>query len=351
MCLLPVNSLRYIHDPLGEHRNFRWARGLAHTFTKNDTHCVTALNVSWVPLLIVGIVNLSLRSDGRFGVEDPLNWPQFYSASRPHLAFIPKRPHTPGTLSYTLQVYLCDLAIVGGDVRCKVLAGDAHLAAIVEESEAILNIEHIALPAVFGLDDEKVEEENRGRKGKGKATQRVQALERFKALDHELLPARLAVWQEALDTLNVSKPCKSLVGLWFPEPEMFVMPQNKLRLMVYISNWMTIRMPLFGLLGRATLHLHATQKTWRTLLARFPEQSEDEKQVSEGQRTPASTSKSAAAGGIAKTSSTLLSQAIKRKEAAQKRYQQKEAVCAYFTALLGFQQPLKLRVEPISSFV
>lgn len=336
---------RHFRDPLGEHRKFHWARGLAHAFTDKDTHCVTALNVPWVPWPVVGHVAISLRSDGRFGVEDPLNWPQLYSPSRPHLAFIPKRPThqascapiwttpTPtdflqanddpsgqayGYLSsrkllllrtsveeldYIIHGFLCDtpapqtqyveeilrlqaatrnalalfavpssfrnivslagrlhrcfaeclaymrwhfvtqrvapssrvreavelepgidglgvmgafctdqsiaqqlyaagvpvwyvqvrhmvgniqiegrqpvhftkptdvvvdLAIAGGDVRRKVVAGEDHLAAIAQESEALLDIEHVALPAAFGLEDDDMEEEDWGRKGKGK---------------------------------------------------------------------------------------------------------------------------------------------------------------------------------------
>ncbi|GJF00968.1 hypothetical protein PsYK624_172720 [Phanerochaete sordida] len=61
-----------------------------------------------------------------------------------------------------------DLAIAGGDVRRKVIAGEAHLAAIAEESEALLDIEHVALPAAFGLEDDEMEEEDWGHKGKGK---------------------------------------------------------------------------------------------------------------------------------------------------------------------------------------
>ncbi|GJE86778.1 hypothetical protein PsYK624_028600 [Phanerochaete sordida] len=502
-------------DPLAEQRNFRWARGLAHAFTKKDTHCVTALNVSSVPHLVVGPVDVPLHSDGRFGVKDPLNWPQLYSTTRPHLPFIPKRPthqavcaprwltpvpndfiranddpsgqaygylsshklrnlrlivgdldgmvHVFQRLSPALQTHiidellrlhaatrnalalfavpssfrnvvsLCgrlhrcwaecwavmrwytvtqchppsshvcasvplepgidgcgvmgafctdqsiaqqlytagvpvwyiqvrhmvgniqiegrqpvpftqpvdviqDLAIAGGDVRRRVVAGEAHLAAIAEESEALLDIEHVALPAAFGLDEEEMEAEDRGHKGKGKgkATQRVLALERFKYQEHELLPPRVAAWQEGLNTLNPSKRCEALIGLWFPEPEMLVMPQNKLRLLVYISNWVSMRTPLFALLGRPSLH----------------SPSEKEKQASESQRTPASSSKSTARGGApGKATSSSSSQAAK-KEAAQKRHQQKEAVCAYFSALFGLKErPLKLRAEPISSFV
>lgn len=39
-----------------------------------------------------------------------------------------------------------DVAIAGGDVRRRARAGEAHLAAIAEESEALLDIEHTALP-------------------------------------------------------------------------------------------------------------------------------------------------------------------------------------------------------------
>ncbi|GJF00685.1 hypothetical protein PsYK624_169830 [Phanerochaete sordida] len=529
----PVDPSRYHRDPLGEHRNFCWAQGLAHAFTENGTHCVTALNVPWVLQLIVGAVDISLRSDSRFGIEDPLNWPQLYSPLRPHLPFIPKCPTrqavcaplwltpTPhdflranddpsgeaygylssrklrdlrlivedldgmvvifqrlspapqthiidellrlhaatrnalalfavpssfrnvvslcGRLhrcwvecwalmrwynatqrlppsshvrakvpleqgiegcgvmgafctgqSVTQQLYAAsvpvwyvqvrhmvgniqtegrqpvpftqpvnvvqDVAIAGGDVRRRAMAGEAHLAAVAEESEALLDIEHTALPAAFGLDDEEIEAEDRGHKGKGKgkgkAAQRVLALERFKSQEHELLPARVAIWQEALSSLDLSKTCEALVGLWFPEPELLVMPQNKLRLLVYISNWVSTRTQLFALLGRLSLHPPVTQNSWRTLLSRFPEQSEEEKQASESQRTPASSSKSTARGSASgKATSSSSSQAAK-KEAAQKRHQQKEAVCAYFSALFGLKErPLKLRVEPISSFV
>ena len=69
-----------------------WARGMAHAFNDQNTHCVIALNVGWVPCLVVRQVNVILRADRRFGIEDPLNWPQFYSHTRPYLALIPKMP-------------------------------------------------------------------------------------------------------------------------------------------------------------------------------------------------------------------------------------------------------------------
>ena len=80
------------HVHLSEQQNMPWAHGIAHAFTANRTHCITALNVPWVPQLVVGTVDIAMRADGRFGVEDLLNWPQLYSPSRPYLAFLPKMP-------------------------------------------------------------------------------------------------------------------------------------------------------------------------------------------------------------------------------------------------------------------
>ncbi|GJF00825.1 hypothetical protein PsYK624_171270 [Phanerochaete sordida] len=299
---------------------------------------------------------------------------------------------------------LQDREDVRGDVRCRVRAGEQHLLAISKESEALLDIEHVALPVAFGLDDEEVMvEQNRGHKGKGKAAQRVLALERFKVQEHELLLARVTAWQEALSALDLTKPCEALVGLWFPEPELLVSPLSKVRLLTYISNWMSLRVPLFGRLGRPTLYAPVTQNSWRTLLSRFPEQSEEEKQTSEqhkalggksqhavsstankeasssstltlrsstlasgssaqtlGSSAQASRSSVQASSSSAQASSSFATassatakastQAAKQ-EAAQKRHQQKEAVCRYFTAFLGFQRPLMLRTEPIKSFL
>ncbi|GJF00594.1 hypothetical protein PsYK624_168870, partial [Phanerochaete sordida] len=50
---------QHFRDPLDEHRKFSWARGLAHAFTDKDTHCVTALNVPWIPWPVVGRVTIS----------------------------------------------------------------------------------------------------------------------------------------------------------------------------------------------------------------------------------------------------------------------------------------------------
>lgn len=185
--------------------------------------------------------------------------------------------------------------------------------------------------------------------------QRVMALERFKALEHELLPARLPVWQEALDALDLKQPCEALVGTWFPEPELLVSPSSKIRLLTYISNWMSLRVPLLARLGRQTIYAPVTQNSWRTLLSRFPEQSDEEKRASEQLKTLAGSSKNTSSRASGEQSSSSYAQTsaqgAKREAAAQRRHQQKEAVCRYFTAFLGFQSPLLLRIELIQSFV
>jgi hypothetical protein len=50
------------------------------------------LNVSYVPLPVLGVIQIKIRRDGRFGVEDPLNHPQIHCSAKPYLALIPSRP-------------------------------------------------------------------------------------------------------------------------------------------------------------------------------------------------------------------------------------------------------------------
>lgn len=51
-----------------------------------------ALNVDFVRKPILGHLEVSVRLDGRFGLEDPVNWPQAFCPSKPHLGMIPYRP-------------------------------------------------------------------------------------------------------------------------------------------------------------------------------------------------------------------------------------------------------------------
>lgn len=71
--------------------------------------------------------------------------------------------HTTGSLQIegraaSAPTEPCDVvtsrSVVLGDVRCRAMAGNAHLHAISLESEAVLDIEHNPLPADFGLDEE-----------------------------------------------------------------------------------------------------------------------------------------------------------------------------------------------------
>ena len=91
-------------DPLVVQRRMNWARGLAHAFIEGDNYCVTALNTTYVPRLVLGNVDIALRSDGRFGVEDPLNWPQLYC---PHLKYLPFIPNRPGDKDPASALWHC----------------------------------------------------------------------------------------------------------------------------------------------------------------------------------------------------------------------------------------------------
>lgn len=66
--------------------------GLAEAYTDDGKYNIRALNVTWVPELIRGEVAVALRSDGRFGKEDYLHWPQCYCPEKEYLSLIPRHP-------------------------------------------------------------------------------------------------------------------------------------------------------------------------------------------------------------------------------------------------------------------
>ena len=60
--------------------------------TTDQKWTIKGLNVDWVPEPVLGRASIAMRSDGRFGKEDPLLWPQLVAPNKTHLAFIPRRP-------------------------------------------------------------------------------------------------------------------------------------------------------------------------------------------------------------------------------------------------------------------
>ncbi|EKM49136.1 uncharacterized protein PHACADRAFT_201977 [Phanerochaete carnosa HHB-10118-sp] len=551
--MVPATSSTTLQvDYQTEGRNFSWARGRAHANTDSGTHVVVALNKLWVPQLVVGRVDIILRPDGRFGIEDPLNWPQLYSESKPYLALIPKAPRatsdaaplwqTPaskdfiranddasgGAFGYLSRVRLValgkivdkldgevqafkrsssaaqpaviddlrrlqaamhnamtmfgipstyrdvvrrcgrllrcwaecwaflrwhgvvlrcaevtvanddsliplepgvdDSGVMGavcsdpgiarklfvagvpvwllqrshtvgtpqiegrpaiqftrpegvettqtvamGGVRCTEQAGEPHLIAISRESEAVLDIEDVPLPAAFGLtqyEDEPGPSSGRTT-GRTQAPQRVRATARFVPEAHDLLPRRMGAWGGSLEALDMTKLCESRVGLWLPEPELLITPTSLLRLMVYVSNWITIRLAIFSKLGRRTLYETLTPNYWRLILERFPEMTEEEKKAweqkklmgrnSSGKAGPPTTPRGRGSDATALSGSRARrhndrnatpgpsSQA--RREPAKERSNERQSVCDYFTAFLDFEHhPFTLRTAAIRSF-
>jgi hypothetical protein len=52
----------------------------------------TSPNTWFIPELNLGLGEVRIRKNGRFGVEDFTQWPQWYSSSHPHLPFVLRRP-------------------------------------------------------------------------------------------------------------------------------------------------------------------------------------------------------------------------------------------------------------------
>lgn len=75
--------------------SLKWAAGQARAAV-DDRYIMVAINTDWIPRPMFGRLGIMLRDDGRFGPEDPLNWPQLYCPRRPYLALVPRRP-PPGT--------------------------------------------------------------------------------------------------------------------------------------------------------------------------------------------------------------------------------------------------------------
>ena len=53
---------------------------------------VTSPSMPFVPRLVQGVVSVTLKVDGYYGVVDPLLWPQIYSPRYPYLAAVRKKP-------------------------------------------------------------------------------------------------------------------------------------------------------------------------------------------------------------------------------------------------------------------
>lgn len=63
----------------------------AAPFSK-DEYVITSPNMSWVPLLTLGSVDMHIRDDTLYGHHDPIQWPQQWVYKMPHLCIIALPP-------------------------------------------------------------------------------------------------------------------------------------------------------------------------------------------------------------------------------------------------------------------
>lgn len=70
--------------------SFRY--GLVGHTTPDDKYVITSPNVNYIPSPVYGSIKVTMKTDGKFGREDPLQWPQIYSPDRDvcWLACIPR---------------------------------------------------------------------------------------------------------------------------------------------------------------------------------------------------------------------------------------------------------------------
>ena len=79
---------RLAHSPLN-------LEGYTVAYSSGNTFILRAINTDFLPQPVLGDVALTIRTDGRCGQQDYLNWPQLFSPEKPYLGLIPHRPWDP----------------------------------------------------------------------------------------------------------------------------------------------------------------------------------------------------------------------------------------------------------------
>ncbi|KAJ3475062.1 hypothetical protein NLI96_g12084 [Meripilus lineatus] len=69
--------------------------GLVGAETDDCQWVLTSPNATFIPQPVLDRIRVEVRSDGRFGVEDPIQWPQLFSRMYSHYPLILRRPADP----------------------------------------------------------------------------------------------------------------------------------------------------------------------------------------------------------------------------------------------------------------
>ena len=75
-----------------------WTDALCSAYTPDDKYIITSPNVTYVPEPFVGLVQVRMRADYRYGENDPFQWPQPLDTDSLFLSVI-RRPY-PKTHRY-----------------------------------------------------------------------------------------------------------------------------------------------------------------------------------------------------------------------------------------------------------
>lgn len=66
--------------------------GLVGADTDDGQWVLTSPNVDYVPEPVLNRIRVTVRDDGWFGLEDPMQWPQYFSPTYSHYALVQRRP-------------------------------------------------------------------------------------------------------------------------------------------------------------------------------------------------------------------------------------------------------------------
>ncbi|KAI0359020.1 hypothetical protein OH77DRAFT_1518275 [Trametes cingulata] len=83
----------------GEATAITWRDALSVAYTSDRMWVITSPNMKFVPAPPVGVVDVILRADYRYGIVDPTQWPQIYSPGHEYLCAIPRYVAPPHRLS------------------------------------------------------------------------------------------------------------------------------------------------------------------------------------------------------------------------------------------------------------
>ncbi|THG97080.1 hypothetical protein EW026_g4855, partial [Hermanssonia centrifuga] len=262
-------------DPL------QYRDGFAGCATPDDKYLVTSPNVDWIPRPVYGMVSVSLRHDARFGIHDPILWPQvFVKQSRYSwlcAVMLTNEDVVIESVSFVEPVEIAqESGLFGGSPIYMGPVGERHLQAIARRCNFYADVERVPMPRVLESLSSAVPLDMAStssaashaiapaslvvRSTPGRScvchtpypprhkAPKANPGERCKFHDFNsvYMPPCIPVWRDALARVNRAAPAPEGADVWpywFPEPALVASPTKDDRLLRHFVNWHRARSP------------------------------------------------------------------------------------------------------------